>query len=129
MRNLIRSLRSKTLLAIGAAAAVAAAGFSIPAQAAALQEVMFVGNNWSGTATVIKSRGDFARIGQINVIPDKNQRLAEIYLNPIKLAYFLGIRSTVGEGHDQFVDDITRPPTAPPWSPHGPASPTSSPST
>ncbi|WP_460307370.1 YncE family protein [Actinocorallia aurea] len=103
---MFRSLRCRTLLAAGAAAAVAAAGITVPAHAAALQEVMFVGNNWSGTATVIKSRGDFARIGQINVIPDKDQRMAEIYLNPLKLAFFLGIRYSVGEGHDQFVDDM-----------------------
>ncbi|GAB2856407.1 YncE family protein [Actinocorallia aurea] len=106
MNIVFRSLRCRTLLAAGAAAAVAAAGITVPAHAAALQEVMFVGNNWSGTATVIKSRGDFARIGQINVIPDKDQRMAEIYLNPLKLAFFLGIRYSVGEGHDQFVDDM-----------------------
>ncbi|MGO4430016.1 YncE family protein, partial [Streptomyces sp. MCAF7] len=40
------------------------------------------------------------------VIPDKDQRLTEIYLNPIKLAFFLGIRQGPGEGHDQFVDDM-----------------------
>ncbi|WP_327677526.1 YncE family protein [Streptomyces sp. NBC_00467] len=71
-----------------------------------LQQVMFVGNNWDGTADVIKARGDFARIGRINVIPDKDQRLTEIYLNPLKLVFFLGIRSGPGEGHDQFVDDM-----------------------
>ena len=38
----------------------------------ALREVMFVGNNWDGTADVIKSSGDFAKIGRINVIPDKD---------------------------------------------------------
>ncbi|SCG77058.1 YncE family protein [Micromonospora humi] len=74
--------------------------------AAALQEVMFVGNNWDGTADVIRSRGDYARLGRINVIPDRTARLREIYLNPIKLAYFLGIRQGPGEGHDQFVDDM-----------------------
>ncbi|WP_260848946.1 YncE family protein [Streptomyces sp. SLBN-118] len=74
--------------------------------AAGLKEVMFVGNNWDGTADVINSRGDFAKIGRINVIPDKNERLTEIYLNPIKLIYFLGIRNGPGEGHDQFVDDM-----------------------
>ncbi|MGW1495379.1 YncE family protein [Streptomyces sp. NPDC002402] len=74
--------------------------------AAGLREVMFVGNNWDGTADVINSRGDFAKIGRINVIPDKDQRLTEIYLNPIKLIYFLGIRNGPGEGHDQFVDDM-----------------------
>ncbi|MBE1602135.1 hypothetical protein H4687_008264 [Streptomyces stelliscabiei] len=51
------------------ATAVATAG---PASAAAdLREVMFVGNNWEGTADVIKASGDFAKIGRINVIPDK----------------------------------------------------------
>src|SRR3712207_7413148 len=41
-----------------------------------------------------------------SVIPDKSDRLTEIYLNPIKLAFFLGIRQGPGEGHDQFVDDM-----------------------
>jgi DNA-binding beta-propeller fold protein YncE len=68
--------------------------------------VMFVGNNWDGTADVIGSSGDFARIGRINVVPDKARRLAEIYLNPIRLAYYLGIRLAPGEGHDQLVDDV-----------------------
>jgi DNA-binding beta-propeller fold protein YncE len=67
---------------------------------------MFVGNNWEGTADVIADRGDFAKIGRINMIPDKDERLREIYANPIKLAYFLGIRQGPGEGHDQFVDDM-----------------------
>jgi WD40 repeat protein len=90
-----------------AAAAVLAACVTTPAASAApLREVMFVGNNWDGTADVVKSTGDFARIGRLNVIPDKTQRLTEIYLNPIKLAFFLGIRSGPGEGHDQFVDDM-----------------------
>ncbi|MCZ7474002.1 MULTISPECIES: YncE family protein [unclassified Micromonospora] len=77
-----------------------------PAAAAALQEVMFVGNNWDGTADVIRSRGDYARLGRINVIPDRAARLREIYLNPIKLAFFLGIRQGPGEGHDQLIDDM-----------------------
>ncbi|MEV4052214.1 YncE family protein [Amycolatopsis sp. NPDC049688] len=67
---------------------------------------MFVGNNWDGTADVIQSRGSFARIARVNIIPDKDQRLQEIYLNPVKLAFFLGIRNGPGEGHDQFVDDM-----------------------
>jgi DNA-binding beta-propeller fold protein YncE len=90
-----------------AAATVLAACVTASANAATqLREVMFVGNNWDGTADVVKSTGDFAKIGRLNVIPDKNQRLTEIYLNPIKLAFFLGIRSGPGEGHDQFVDDM-----------------------
>ncbi|MEV7413717.1 YncE family protein [Streptomyces sp. NPDC089919] len=74
--------------------------------AGGLREVLFVGNNWDGTADAIESGGDLARIGRIDVVPDKAERLTEIYLNPIKLGYFLGIRATAGEGHDQFVDDM-----------------------
>ncbi|MCU7725012.1 YncE family protein [Actinoplanes sp. KI2] len=77
-----------------------------PTAAPAVQEVMFVGNNWDGTVDVIHSSGDFAKIGRINVVPDKTQRLLEIYLNPIKLAYYLGIQQGPGEGHDQLVDDM-----------------------
>jgi DNA-binding beta-propeller fold protein YncE len=76
------------------------------AAAAALQEVMFVGNNWDGTADVLRSSGDFRKLGRINVVPDKAQRLAEIYADPLRLIYFLGIRNGVGEGHDQLVDDM-----------------------
>ncbi|WP_344320532.1 YncE family protein, partial [Streptomyces macrosporus] len=73
---------------------------------AGLREVLFVGNNWDGTADVIESGGDYARVGRLDVIPDKAERLREIYLNPLKLAFYLGIRETVGEGHDQYVDDM-----------------------
>ncbi|MGW0758476.1 YncE family protein [Streptomyces sp. NPDC002814] len=86
-----------------ATAATAATG---PSDAAALREVLFVGNNWDGTADVIKASGDFAKIGRINVIPDKDARMAEINANPIKWIYFMAIRNSVGEGHDQFVDDM-----------------------
>ncbi|MFF5077145.1 YncE family protein [Actinoplanes sp. NPDC000266] len=71
-----------------------------------LREVMFVGNNWEGTVDVIRSSGDYAKIGRLNVVPDRNQRLTEIALNPVRLAFFLGIRSGPGEGHDQLVDDM-----------------------
>lgn len=73
---------------------------------AALREVLFVGNNWDGTADVIKSSGDFAKIGRVDVIPDKDERMAEINADPIKWIYFMAIRNSVGEGHDQFVDDM-----------------------
>jgi DNA-binding beta-propeller fold protein YncE len=76
------------------------------ASTAALREVMFVGNNWDGTADVIKSSGDFAKVGRINVIPDKDQRMAEINADPIRWIAFMTIRNSVGEGHDQFVDDM-----------------------
>jgi DNA-binding beta-propeller fold protein YncE len=93
-----------TVLTLAFTGAAAPAGM---AQAASpLQEVMFVGNNWDGTVDVIHSSGNFAKLGRVNVVPDKTQRLAEIYLNPIKLAYYLGIQQGPGEGHDQLVDDM-----------------------
>src|SRR3954452_16494866 len=102
----MRSGALRTLVAGFAVLAIAAAPSPPAVAAPALQEGMFVGNNWEGTVDVIRFSGTFARIGRINVIPDKDQRLLEIYTNPIKLAYFLGVRSGPGEGHDQLVDDM-----------------------
>ncbi|MFE0733674.1 YncE family protein [Streptomyces sp. NPDC058855] len=108
-RSASRVRRAGGLLAAALALLAASGGTTAatPAPAsAALREVMFVGNNWDGTADVIAARGDFHRIGRVNVIPDKEERLREIYLNPVKLAFFLGVRNGPGEGHDQFVDDM-----------------------
>ncbi|WP_329519114.1 YncE family protein [Spirillospora sp. NBC_01491] len=104
-----RTRRTFGLRALGsgaAACAMAVAGAGAAGADPALREVMFVGNNWEGTADVIESRGDLARIGRLNVIPDKDERLKEIYANPVKLVYYLGVRETAGEGHDQYVDDM-----------------------
>ncbi|GLY93079.1 serine/threonine protein kinase [Actinoplanes sp. NBRC 103695] len=99
-------MTSKLIAAI-AAVTLVTSGSAAPAAAdEALREVMFVGNNWEGTVDVIESSGSYARIGRLNVIPDQAQRLTEIYLNPIRLAFFLGIRNGPGEGHDQLVDDM-----------------------
>ncbi|AZM73903.1 YncE family protein [Streptomyces sp. KPB2] len=88
------------------AAAPAATASAAPDARADLREVMFVGNNWDGTADVIRSTGDFARIGRIDVVPDRAERMAEINADPIKWIYFQAIRNGVGEGHDQLVDDM-----------------------
>ncbi|WP_371502115.1 YncE family protein [Kitasatospora sp. NBC_00374] len=101
--------RTRALVGIAAALGLAAAGpatAAAPAGSTGLREVMFVGNNWDGTADVVESTGALGRVGRVNVVPDKDARLAEIYLNPVKLAFFLGIRLGPGEGHDQFVDDM-----------------------
>jgi YVTN family beta-propeller protein len=83
----------------------AASGAEGPPERADTRQVMFVGNNWDGTADIIDAE-TFARLARINVIPDKDERLAEIYTSPDKLAFFLAIRQGVGEGNDQFVDDM-----------------------
>ncbi|MBC7267807.1 MAG: YncE family protein, partial [Streptomyces sp.] len=104
------AIRPRHLCSVAAALALTLTAPATTAAAdtgpAALREVLFVGNNWDGTADVLKSSGDFARIGRINVVPDKAQRMAEINADPIKWIYFMAIRNSVGEGHDQFVDDM-----------------------
>lgn len=96
----------RTLLGGTAAALTAAAAGGVAGAAPALQQVLLVGNNWEGVADAIEARGAFGRIGRIDLVPDKAERLAEIYRDPVRLAYFLGIRETVGEGHDQYIDDM-----------------------
>ncbi|MCX5295062.1 YncE family protein [Streptomyces sp. NBC_00193] len=111
-RRALPALAAVAALALAALAAgpVPAAGADLStaagAAAAGPREVLFVGNNWEGTADVLASTGNLAKVGRINMVPDKEERLREIYLNPVKLAYFLGVRAAAGEGHDQFVDDM-----------------------
>ncbi len=69
------------------------------------RRVVFVGNNWDGTADLV-APGSFKRLGRINVVPDYAERIQEIAANPYRLAYFLAIRELIGEGNDQFVDDM-----------------------
>ena len=70
-----------------------------------VKRVVFVGNNWEGTADVL-APGTFEKLGTINIIPDREERMQEIATNPERLAYFLAIREAIGEGHDQYVDDM-----------------------
>jgi YVTN family beta-propeller protein len=69
------------------------------------RQVMFVGNNWAGTATVVDVRRKRA-IKTLNIVPDREQELQAIYAAPDKLAFYLAIQQEVGEGHDQYVDDM-----------------------
>ena len=69
------------------------------------RRVVFVGNNWDGTADLLAPR-TFKRLARVNVIPDYQARMSEIATNPYRLAYFLAIRALIGEGHDQYVDDM-----------------------
>src|SRR4051794_2472602 len=69
------------------------------------RHVMFVGNNWAGTATVVDVRSK-RPIKTLNIVPDREQELQAIYRAPDKLAFYLAIQQEVGEGHDQYVDDM-----------------------
>ncbi|MFJ9539592.1 YncE family protein [Streptomyces sp. NPDC101225] len=101
------SMAAALVLTVAAPATAASAASAADTDSATpLREVMFVGNNWDGTADVVRSSGDFAKVGRLDVIPDKDRRMAEINADPIKWIYFMAIRNGVGEGHDQFVDDM-----------------------
>ena len=111
--------RRVLVVAVVACALSAIVGASAPAaklagrKAPTTTPVVFAGNNWDGTADVLRftpptksQAGGFTRIARINIVPDKDQRMAEILTDPVRLAYFLAIRQAIGEGHDQFVDDM-----------------------
>ncbi len=94
------------LIALLVLAAIPATAAGAPRKKAPkTRDVLYVGNNWDGTADVVQPRR-FKRIARINIIPDIAERMAEIQSNPERLGYFLAIREQVGEGHDQFVDDM-----------------------
>ncbi len=91
--------------AILALAAVVAAPAAASAAAPASQrDVMVVSNNWAGTADLVDPH-TFRRLGRINVIPDRDERIAEIEADPARKTVFDFIRENVGEGHNQYVDD------------------------
>ena len=94
------------LLALVAVCAVPLNAAAAPRKKAPkTRSVLYVGNNWDGTADVVQPR-KFKRIARINIIPDIDERMAEIQSDPERLGYFMAIRQLVGEGHDQFVDDM-----------------------
>lgn len=70
------------------------------------RQVLFVGNNWDGTIDVVSDDERLDKLGSVNAIPDIDERKAEIRRDPIALAYYLAIRQFIGEGHDQYVDDM-----------------------
>jgi len=69
------------------------------------RSVMVVGNNWAGTATVVDSQTR-RRLGTLDIVPDLDEELAEIALSPDRLALYLAVQQVVGEGNDQYVDDM-----------------------
>jgi DNA-binding beta-propeller fold protein YncE len=97
MRFLAPCVAAAALLAAGPVATAAA-------KPPATRPVLMVGNNWDGTADVVDPKR-FQRLTRINIVPDLQERMAEIQSDPAALAYFMAIRQLVGEGHDQYVDD------------------------
>lgn len=90
------------LAVLPAAASAAAEDVEVPP---GYQKVLWVGNNWDGTATAVQAEAPFKALKTINVVPDKRQRLRRIYSDPLRYAVYISIRLSV-LNHDQYADDL-----------------------
>jgi DNA-binding beta-propeller fold protein YncE len=75
-----------------------------PGATAKTRPVLLVGNNWDGTADVLDVPS-YKRVRRINVVPDLAERQFE-NLTPTRAPFAAFVRTQVGEGHDQMVDDL-----------------------
>jgi DNA-binding beta-propeller fold protein YncE len=98
----IRALLVATLS--GAIALCVAPPVTSFARAPATRDVLVVSNNWAGSTDLVDPH-TFKRLKRINVIPDRQARVAEIEADPAASGYFKVIRELIGEGHNQYVDD------------------------
>jgi len=71
----------------------------------ALRDVLIVGNNWDGMVDIIDANS-FELVKRLNVVPDKEVRLTEIYSFGLRWIKSTFINKVIGEGHDQLVDDM-----------------------
>ena len=100
----MRIPRPLTLLSAIMAIAALAPATTSAAPETGTRDVLVVSNNWAGTADLVDPH-TFKRLKRINVIPDKRARIAEIKADPTAKFFFDNIRTLVGEGHNQYVDD------------------------
>ncbi|ARU59057.1 serine/threonine protein kinase [Oleiphilus messinensis] len=70
-----------------------------------LRDVVVVGNNWDGTIDIFDPE-TFQVIKRLNAVPDREDRLDDIYSGIVRRIQASFIRSVVGEGNDQMVDDM-----------------------
>ncbi len=71
-----------------------------------LRDVMWVGNNWDGTASIVDANTFEVLKRGVNLIPDKLQETNDLLTDPVGLVYFLAVNVTAGQGHNQYVDDM-----------------------
>src|SRR4051795_6350802 len=90
----------------GVGVAQSADAQSVTASPTGLRDVMWVGNNWAGTASIVDAKSLEVLKRGVDLVPDKDQELADIHADPVKLAFYLAIQQGPGEGHDQYVDDM-----------------------
>ena len=70
-----------------------------------LRDVVVVGNNWDGTADAFDPE-TFEVVKRFDVVPDFEERMAEVNSNRIRRLFFRVIRNVIGEGNNQLVDDM-----------------------
>ena len=70
-----------------------------------LRDVVVVGNNWDGTADVFDPT-TFEVVKRFDVVPDFEERMAEVNSDRIRRFFFRLIRNVIGEGNNQLVDDM-----------------------
>jgi YVTN family beta-propeller protein len=105
MRRTVAITLTSVVAACGGVATAGTQAASTAAAGEGAREVVFVGNNWDGTATVVDAH-THRRIKTLNIIPDRQAELEQIYGSPDRLAFYLAVQQGVGEGHDQYVDDM-----------------------
>ncbi|WP_211216143.1 YncE family protein [Patulibacter americanus] len=104
-RPSVRRLALGAVAALGLAAPATASAGAAPGPVPGTRPILVVGNNHAGTADVVDPV-TFSRLFRMNIVPDLPERLAEIHRDPVRLAFFYLIRSQIGMGHDQLVDDL-----------------------
>jgi DNA-binding beta-propeller fold protein YncE len=93
------------VVALLAGAPVAAADTGPDPVPGETRSVVLVGNNWEGTTDVVDPF-TLERLDRVDVIPDRAEREAEIMMAPDRALFFRLIRDQVGEGHNQYNDDV-----------------------
>ncbi|KRB79581.1 serine/threonine protein kinase [Nocardioides sp. Root190] len=71
-----------------------------------LRSVMWVGNNWEGTASIVDARSLEVLKRGVNLIPDKAEETQRILRSPLATVFYLAINAGPGQGHNQYVDDM-----------------------
>ncbi len=106
MSNLYETLRCLGELFRKATIPAAFLIASSSALAGELRDVVLVGSNWDGTAEIFDPH-TFETIKTINIVPDRDERMAEIEdAGLFRRLAFKFVREVPGEGNDQLVDDL-----------------------
>lgn len=106
MRGFLLGALACALLVLGIAPAASHATDTAPDPVPGkTRGVILVGNNWDGTTDIVDPE-TFDRLARVDVVPDREERVNEIMMDPSKLGFFLAIRELIGEGNDQLNDDV-----------------------